>query len=228
LSALPSSLTKLTVTGFKNFSSIESNIFQLLPNLEKLCLSNNAIERTEQLDSLDHLNTLRFDKIQPGVESRLKVINLSGNQLSFVPKRSVSNFPPSLVELDLSKNKIVDIESGAFKGMFNLRSLDLAGNPFMKLDLSNIIYFDTVSLQFLDICGDANRSILWRHDSSQQKEDANLVIEREQCEVVSKLPVVDRLHNQVFVQVSYKQREANKVALNEMVDQGLIYISAAH
>jgi hypothetical protein len=231
---LSSSLKQLTVIGFKTLSSIESGIFQHLPYLVKLFLANNAIERTE-LSSLDQLNTpekslntLRFDKLQPGVESRLKELDLSKNQLGCILKRSVSNLPLSLVHIDLSHNNIVEIESGAFENMVNLRLLTLAWNLFETLDLNNILHRDTANIMHLDIVSNITRSIKW-HDSSQQKRDevSSMIIKREQTGISSFL-ARRFLQKPVLVNMSKKQLEANLVVFNKMVNDGLILISASH
>jgi Leucine-rich repeat (LRR) protein len=225
-----SSIRKLTVTGFKTLSSIEPKILQYFPDLQTLCLANNAFERIE-FSSLDHLNTLEksldtlcFDNLQPGVESRLEVLDLSGNQLSCISKQTLSNLPPSLVKINLSKNKIVDIESGAFRDLASLRSLHLACNQFETLDLNNIL--DTVNLWFLDLQGNANFPIMW-HESSQQKEEegANMIIKRDKSQEISNLSVVNCSRIKVSVKVSSgRQREANLVVLNKMAERGIISV----
>jgi hypothetical protein len=218
------------VTGFKTLSSIEPKILQYFPDLQTLCLANNAFERIE-FSSLDHLNTLEksfdtlcFDNLQPGVESRLEVLDLSENQLSSISKRSMSNLPLSLVEINLSKNKIVDFESGVFRDLASLRSLNLACNKFATLDLNNILNRVTVNLLFLNIQSDANIPIKW-HSSSQQKEEegANMTKGDTSQEILN-LSLANRSFNQVTVKMSSKQHEANLVVLKKMVDEGLISI----
>jgi Leucine-rich repeat (LRR) protein len=221
------------VIGFKNLSSIDSGIFQHLPHLEKLCLANNAIERTES-GSLDHLNTPEkslntfcFDKPHPGVQCRLKELNFTGNQFGCILKRSISHLPTSLSKLNLCNNKIVDIESGAFENMVNLRFLNLAWNLYETLDLNNILHRDTAYILYLHIESNMKSLMMW-NDLSEQKEDgvSSIAMKREQ-RGISSFPMRKFFQHPVFVTVSEIQHEANRVVFNKMVDDGLIFISAA-
>jgi hypothetical protein len=157
------------------------------------------------------------------VESRLEVLDLSENQLSCISKRTLSNLPLSLVEINLSNNKIVDIESEAFRDLVKLRSLNLAWNSFATLYLNNILNRDTVL--FLDIQSDANIPIMW-HELSPPKEEegANMTMKGNKSQGISNLSVVNCSLNQVTCKVSSKQHEANLVVLNKLVDEGLISI----
>jgi Leucine-rich repeat (LRR) protein len=168
LRGLPFSLTQLTIAGFKTMTSIESNTFQHIPGLETLSLRDNSIEYIEPaaFNNLYRLvrlylqgNVLNYFRLEPCC---LKILNLSGNQMKFFPKRSITNLPTSLVNLDLSRNMIVDIESGAFEGLINLRCLKLGLNAFKQLDLSNIINRDTANLRFLDMRGYVKKMIIFR------------------------------------------------------------------
>jgi Leucine-rich repeat (LRR) protein len=193
-------LTQLTISGFKCISSIEPNAFQHLPNLRKLCLVNNSIERIE-FGFSGHLN-------------KLTQLDLSVNQLCSIPKRSVSNLPLSLVNLNLSSNTIVDIECGAFDDLENLRLLNLAFNSFKELNLNNILNRDTVNLMFLNLSGDRKMSIVW-YDSSQQ--EVNI-----KCEQQGILNTPSKgLRNQVVVYVISYQVVCREI-LNKLVDKSLI------
>jgi hypothetical protein len=138
------------------------------------------------------------------------VLDLSGNQLSCISKRTLSNLPLSLVEINLSKNKIVDIESGAFRDLASLRSLNLAWNNFASLNLNNILSRDTVNLLFLDIQSDVNIPIV-SHESSPQKQEANMTIKGNKIQEISNLPVAKCSRSFATVKVSSEQREANRV-----------------
>jgi hypothetical protein len=169
--------------------------------LAKLSLTSNTIERTK-LGSVDHLNTLRFDKLQPGVDYSLKVLDLSRNELGFIPKKSKFLPPLSLLQLVFSNNKIGEFHSGAVEELVNFVSLDLAGNPFEKLDMYNITYRETPSLQFLDICSNANRSIIW-HDLSRHEEVHEVNMKQEQIEQISNVSGFKFLCNHVFAKIHY-------------------------
>jgi Leucine-rich repeat (LRR) protein len=204
LSGLPPSLTNLTIAGFDALTSIEPNSFQHLPDLEKLSLKKNSIEQIEpaafnylnKLTRLDlkqnRLTDFRFDELPANAEPCcLKVLDLSENRLSFLSKRFVNNLSTSLVSLDLIRNEIVNIESGAFEGLVNLRSLNLNGNLFKTFDLNNVINGGTVNLLLLDIrCGITDVKILYP-DSSQQenKEVAYTEKKRTQRKSVLKFPI---------------------------------------
>jgi Leucine-rich repeat (LRR) protein len=163
-----------------------------------------------------------FDEPPANVETCcLKVLDLSGNQLDSLPNRSVSNFPPSLVRLDLRYNKIVDIESGAFEDLVNLRSLDLARNPIATLDLNNILNNDTCNLRLLNILGCSIINVLWKDFSEEKEEGANAKEKRKRSEVVSKFPV-KCLRNRVLFYVNESQNNLSHEVLNKLVDERLI------
>jgi Leucine-rich repeat (LRR) protein len=237
-------LTQLAITGFWNVTTIELNAFQDLPNLEKLCLTNNFIKRIE-LGAFNYLNKLKrlglnwnsltgscLNEISmlscleflslannqiygslviPSNNCRLKALNLSGNNLLCVPERSVSNLPLSLVNLNLMLNQVV-IESGAFEGLVNLRSLNLACNDEI-LNLNYIFNRDTINLSSLNLRGGKHVPILL-HESEQTGQEEEYGY--------NKLALVLKLClNRVLVFAQFPQVDGPHL-LNTLNDDGLI------
>jgi Leucine-rich repeat (LRR) protein len=236
LSGLSPSLKQLYITGYKAITSVEPNTFQHLPNLEKLSLVNNSIAHIEpaafnnlnkltQLElSNNRLTDFRFGEPLANAEPCcLKVLYLSDNQLSFFPKRLVTNLPTSLVNLDLSSNKIMGLESGAFEDLVNLRSLNLERNhhkSFETLDLNNILNNDTCNLRLLDICEASFKTIQWREYSKDIEERAKTNLKRKQSEEDLTFPIKS-LRNRVLVCV-HESQDSCQAALNKLVDEGIV------
>jgi hypothetical protein len=236
LSGLPPSLKQLTIAGYNAITSVEPNTFQHLPNLEKLSLASNAIALIEpaafnNLNKLTRLNLsnnwltdFRFDEPLANAEPCcLKVLNLSVNQLNIIPKRSVTNLPTSLVNLDLSSNKIMGLESGAFEDLVNLRSLNLERNhhkSFETLDLYNILNNDTRNLLLLSIYECSVKTIQWREYAKEKEELAKTNLKRKRSEEDLTFPIKS-LRNRVLVCVHESQHSC-QAALNKLVDEGIV------
>jgi Leucine-rich repeat (LRR) protein len=213
LSGLPSSLAHLTIAGINSLTAVDPYTFHHLPGLDKLSLKGNAIEQIEPA-AFNYPNNI--------AQLQLKILDLSGNQLNSIPKRSVTNFPMSLVNLDLSYNKIVDIETGAFEDLVNLRSLSLAENNFKILDLRNILNSNSLNLLFLDIRGKANMQILW-HEFPKQEDAVNTKIK---WQLIKEAPKLALKRNRVVVCVCiYSSYKACFETLSKLADEGIIRIS---
>jgi Leucine-rich repeat (LRR) protein len=168
------------------------------------------------------LTDFRFDEPSANAElCCLKVLDLSANKLSIIPKRSVSNLPTSLVNLDLSSNAIMGIESGAFEDMINLKSLSLSWNDFETLDLNKILNRHTANIRFLCINGSDYKNILWQ--DYLQEEEVNTIKKRKRSEEVSKFPV-KCLRDRVLVHVNESQNNLSHEVLNKLVDDSIIRI----
>eukprot|EP00762_Andalucia_godoyi_P000817 ANDGO_03787.mRNA.1 Dynein regulatory complex subunit 3 len=101
-------------------------------NLQHLDVSHNALTRIEGLEGL----------------SRLSVLNLSFNRIS-----AISGIPSSVVELDLSNNRIRSIPASV-SVLTRLRVLRLANNRFDNIpDVINLR--GVLGLQVLDLYGNA-------------------------------------------------------------------------
>jgi Leucine-rich repeat (LRR) protein len=225
LSGLPRSLTKLAITGFKAMTSIEPNTFQHLPGLEWLSLEDNSIEHIEPATfnnvkkltrlvlSRNKLTDFRFDEPPANAEPCcLKFLDLFRNKLVFIAKRTVTNLPKSLVYLDLSQNMIVDIESGAFEDLVNLRSLLLGFNCFEQLDFNNILNSDTANLRFLDVrwCENVTINLQQNEDGIHAKKKRKQ--SREQCS--------KSLHNRLVVYLSDEDASPFLEGVEELASRG--------
>jgi hypothetical protein len=150
-----SSLTKLVITGFKQFTRIlslpatleflqlsengikviEPDAFLLLNKLTHLNLDKNCLTAEKAFPALFHLTHLEHLSLRNNlIDSlegfkviympRLQVLILCSNQVTQLSKQTFATFP-GLVNLDLTHNRITDIETGAFDGLVNLRVLRL-------------------------------------------------------------------------------------------------------
>ncbi|QQP53991.1 Leucine-rich repeat-containing protein 24 [Caligus rogercresseyi] len=103
--------------AFNALSSFESpKVFFPLPDLEYLSLEGNRIVNIS-LGVLGHL-------------SKLRNLNLRGNQLSFIPQSTFDGISKTLKEVDLSFNHIRVMD---LRGLTGLGSLDLSFNPLESL-----------------------------------------------------------------------------------------------
>jgi Leucine-rich repeat (LRR) protein len=158
MSGLPASLTQLTIGDFEGLTSIASNTFKPLPLLERLSLNKNSIKTIKpgafnQLNKLtrlelkgNNLTDFSFNLLSTNIH--LKVLDLSENKLSCIPKRPVSDNTLSLVDLNLSENNIRSADLEELDHLLNLRSLSVAGNCFDKFDLEGIIHSKPYLLDF--------------------------------------------------------------------------------
>jgi Leucine-rich repeat (LRR) protein len=145
-------------------TSIEPYTFQHLPDLEWLSLENNSIEHIEpaafnnlyKLERLQLQGNMLYDFLIE--HSCLKVLDLSNNKLKSVPSVTTRDQYSterniSVVNLNLSNNDIAKADYEDFKGMANIRSLDLAGNKIdMHLEVFSICMPNLMQLQICDWC----------------------------------------------------------------------------
>ena len=132
LVTLPDSLGSLksltSLDASKNSISVIPPQIGQLPKLTDLNLSDNYID-----DLPETFNELNY----------LKILNLSLNFFSRVPQ---SILDLDLVVLDLSNNRITEIE-----GLAKLKKLTLRNNPITFIDVNNGALH---ALQYLDVSGD--------------------------------------------------------------------------
>ena len=100
-----------------------------------------------------HLITIRMDNLQLkqipiDIPRNIQFVDLSYNSIKSLPSGGSANFSECL-KLFLNGNKITKIESGAFKGMINLLTLDLRFN--FLIELSRSMWIGISSLQELKI-----------------------------------------------------------------------------
>ncbi|KRZ13066.1 Leucine-rich repeat-containing protein egg-6 [Trichinella zimbabwensis] len=142
-----------------NNSLSEIPPLKMLPNLEKIDISNNALvdlteyafEHNEALKVIRAKNN-KISTLSPNslneVKSNLELLDLSGNQLIQVPAQNLRSFQ-KLRMLDLSDNLIDKIPNLQFMNMPELRDLRLGGNKIaevMPLAFMNIPKLEVLNL----------------------------------------------------------------------------------
>jgi Leucine-rich repeat (LRR) protein len=213
-------------------TSIASNTFQHLPLLEQLSLNDNSIELIEP-GAFNHLNKLTrlelkgnnltdfsFDLLSTNIN--LKVLDLSGNKLSCIPKRSMFNLPLSLVNLDLSKNEIESVNCEEFQDLLNLRSLSFAENCIDYFDLEGILLHSMPYLLDFNLgrlCRIGIKSLNSSQDEEEEETEINL---KRRKEAVS--PVKCR-RNRVKVSTRIKLW-IDQFYLDKLVNEGVISLIA--
>jgi Leucine-rich repeat (LRR) protein len=223
LSGLPASLTQLFISDFKGLTSIATNTFQNLPLLERLSLNDNSIN-TIKPGAFNHLSKLTrlelkgnnltdfsFDLLSTNFH--LKVLDLSENKLSCIPKRSVFNLPLNLVNLNLSENNIESADCEEFEDLLNLRSLSISGNSFECFDLEGIL------LHSMPYLLDFNLGRLCRIATTPQEEEKEIKPIRRKEDL---LPFKCR-RNRVAVSTKIKFR-IEQSYLDKLVNEGVISV----
>ncbi|KAM7543211.1 hypothetical protein Aperf_G00000018328 [Anoplocephala perfoliata] len=134
-------ILELHQIGIKNLSS---SLFQGLPFLKTLDLSNNSLLTSYrdgvfeslggslvELIAMDNRVRSLTRKVFAGLRN-LKLLTLSRNKIGYF-EEGVFSASQSLLELSLEGNILTDLEDGTFEGLSNLQTLDLRGNPIQRL-----------------------------------------------------------------------------------------------
>ncbi|XP_067841018.1 trophoblast glycoprotein [Heptranchias perlo] len=139
-------LVTLNLSGNK-IEVIEPLVFASMPNLKQLDLSNNRISALHpaafgaDTDKVRELNLSRAllngsmveeisDLLQNGTLTNLVQLELSENDLFYLPARTFSRLP-NLKHLELRNNSIVDLKD-TFRNL-NLQTLDLSSNALKTM-----------------------------------------------------------------------------------------------
>ncbi|KAF5903517.1 extracellular matrix protein 2-like [Clarias magur] len=130
-------VTTLDLSG-NNFTTLPSDVFSGLPNLEVINLSRNLLDDSSISPDL-FMNM-----------TNLKALNLDGNGLETIP-----HLPSSLEELRINDNKINQVLSHSLKGLSNLLHLELAGNILWEGSIEPLAFEHLVTLKHLRL--DNNR-----------------------------------------------------------------------
>ena len=149
------SLVLLNLANNK-ITTIDDKAFCCLPNLSILDLSGNPLQRIKPntFDGIrTHLQSLNIaDTSQnqlPNLQlSQLKELNVSHNELTFVPPNTLANLSEVRV-LDLSHNSLTSPPSNAWHSMLQLNTLKLSGNPISVITNDSFLGLD--KLEHLDI-----------------------------------------------------------------------------
>jgi Leucine-rich repeat (LRR) protein len=137
--------------------SIADNAFSSLYNLHTLVLSHNRLTRIDSLslsglhvlnmlaldtNKIDYIDNMAFKNI-----SNLMELNVSMNKLEAVPH--AINALQFLRSLDLSHNRIIEIDNASYRGVEQLYSLNLEANQIGNL--SKGVFQDLPSLRILNL-----------------------------------------------------------------------------
>jgi Leucine-rich repeat (LRR) protein len=206
---------------------VEPDAFILLSNLKHLdifscklsqfpfvCLTN-CLANLEHLSlthaKIDSLDGLCYNGTLPYMPSRLRVLDFVKNKISMpLPMRAFFNLP-CLVNLNLYNSRIKAIETGAFDGLINMRSLNLSYNVFDTFDFGALFFENAtngsrgpmpVNLILLNISSLIFLSIRAPETSTVKK-----------C----------CFRNQVYVDVS-AERLSDRSGLDILIERGLIQL----
>ncbi|XP_068137641.1 trophoblast glycoprotein [Hyperolius riggenbachi] len=150
-------LTDLSLSG-NHLQVMGNNIFKNLPSLRQLDLSYNELENINHLlfqvdpshsSPLIELNlsnslynasmfTLLAGSLQNGTLTSLQKLDMSGNNLLYLPDGLLSSLP-NLKSLDLSNNSLLVFEDGVFANLSHLNTLDLRHNALKHLKNSTLL-----------------------------------------------------------------------------------------
>ncbi|XP_075720281.1 trophoblast glycoprotein-like [Rhinoderma darwinii] len=157
-------LTNLSNLGLSNnnLQNLGRNTFRNLPGLKHLDLSNNKLGHISDLSfqvggdfsspllELNFSNSLYNESIiflvagalQNGSLSNLQKLDLSGNNLLYLPTGTFNSLP-SLKHLDLSNNSLVNFQSEIFTNLDSLQTLDLRNNSLKNLKNTTLLDFSS-------------------------------------------------------------------------------------
>ncbi|XP_018416366.1 PREDICTED: trophoblast glycoprotein, partial [Nanorana parkeri] len=145
-----------------HLQELGNNVFENLPSLRQLDLSNNELENVSHLlfqvgpslsSPLLELNlsnslcnfsmiTLMAGALQYGRLSNLQKLDMSGNNLLYVPDGIFSSMP-NLKHLDLSNNSLLTFQDGVFANLSHLQTLDLRQNSLKHLKNTTLLEFSS-------------------------------------------------------------------------------------
>lgn len=185
-------LTDLHLDGNK-LEVVDTMVFDKLPNLERLDLSNNSLQRFSDRafpydNKLKELNlsrcfqnhsTVDLSFLQAENLLQLTVLDLSNNDLVFLPD-SIFTSLPSLVNLSLQNSSIVAIQNGTLK-VPPLQDLDLRDNSLRDLPTTTLSEFSHKPGLHIQLAGNPWRCncfiedlLSWLKNSTQVTDVHNL------------------------------------------------------
>lgn len=188
-------LTDLYLSG-NEMESVDAQVFDNLPNLVRLDLSNNKIKSFSNI-TFSHNNTLQVlnlsrsfhnhstvDKVlqsvlQSGNLLQLKVLDLSNNDLMILPDDMFADLS-SLVNLSLQNSSIITIQNGTLK-VPPLHDLDLRDNSLRDMAPTMLAEFSLKPGLRIRLAGNPWRCdcfiedmLMWLKNSTQIVDAQNL------------------------------------------------------
>ncbi len=125
------------LTHMLNFTRNLKNLKTLLMNHNKISTSTNTELESQSLERLEFKDN-RLDMLWRDGDDRyfnyfknllnLSVLDISHNNLNFIPKEVFSGLPDKLSQLYIKDNRLTRFEWGELHNLKSLRVLDLSGN----------------------------------------------------------------------------------------------------
>ncbi|XP_070693895.1 toll-like receptor 7 [Pempheris klunzingeri] len=125
------------LTHMLNFTRNLKNLKTLLMNHNQISTSTNTELESQSLERLEFIGN-RLDMLWRDGDTRyvnyfkkllnLTVLDISQNNLNFIPLEVFSGLPDKLSELYIKKNKLKSFSWGKLQFLHSLRVLDLSGN----------------------------------------------------------------------------------------------------
>ncbi|XP_054477525.1 trophoblast glycoprotein b [Anoplopoma fimbria] len=190
-------LTDLYLSG-NEMESVDAMVFNNLPNLVRLDLSNNRIENFSERafpddNKVQLLNLSRslinqinhsfvdvvLSVLQRGNLLQLTVLDLSNNDLVILPDDIFAGLP-SLVNLSLQNSSILSVQNGTLRAP-QLRELDLRDNSLRDLPSTTLAELSLKPALHIRLAGNPWRCdcfledmLLWLKNSTQVVDSQNL------------------------------------------------------
>lgn len=214
--SFPSLLDQLTdlYLGGNELEFVDAMTFDKLPSLERLDLSNNRIKSFDVQafpddNKLQVLNLSRcfqnhsltdLSFLPKGNLLQLSVLDLSNNDLVFLPDNILSSLP-SLVNLSLQNSSIISIQNGTLN-VPPLQNMDLRDNSLRLLSTITITELGSKPGLHIRLAGNPWRcdcfiedSISWLKNSTQVTDVQNLTCA--DPEELMHLPLLQVQHSQL-------------------------------
>ncbi|XP_037641790.1 trophoblast glycoprotein b [Sebastes umbrosus] len=191
-------LTDLYLSG-NEMESVDAMVFDNLPNLVRLDLSNNRIQNFSERafpednkvqllnlsrcflhQSINHTSTdVVLSILQSGHFLQLTVLDLSNNDLVILPD-DIFDGLPNLVNLSLQNSSIITIQNGTLR-VPPLRDLDLRDNSLRDLPAATLAEFSLKPALYIRLAGNPWRCdcfmddmLLWLKNSTRVTDVQNL------------------------------------------------------
>ncbi|XP_044143571.1 transforming growth factor beta activator LRRC32 isoform X1 [Bufo gargarizans] len=185
---------------------IQPDTFEEMVNLKEINLSDNYLDRFVSYRSLGigllpnvqkldlSRNSLYTDMITYFLENapHLRYLSLSENSITMISPEMFSG-TPSLEELDLHNNIIMDIEEGSFEHLLHLKKINLAMNS-----ITCISQFNLRQLQSLILSKNSLQSFY----TSESDEEYNLRYVDLSDNKLVRFPVFPDVNNIIFLNLS--------------------------